>query len=70
MLTWNILNLIQQRFGKLDVDIFASNHNAKAELFYLLFWNPGCAEVDAFVENWGTHFGLFVPPHVCDKSRS
>jgi len=27
-------------------------------------WNPVCAGVDAFVENWGITFGLFVPPYV------
>jgi len=67
-LSWYILNLIQRRFGKNDVDWFASSHNAEADAFYSRFLNPCYVGVDAFVENWDTHFGLFVPP-ICLLSR-
>lgn len=57
-----LLDMIQQRFGQLQVDWFASNYNAKLPKFYSRFWNPSSSGVDAFVEFWGNEFGLFVPP--------
>ena len=66
--SWYILNLIQRRFGKIDVDWFAFNHNAKADVFLFKILESWLCRIDAFVENWGTHFGLFVPP-ICLISR-
>ena len=57
-----ILKLLQQKWGLLEVDWFASHHNAKLPLFYSRFWNPESAGVDAFTEYWGGKYGLFVPP--------
>ena len=57
-----VLDMIQQRYGQLQVDWFASNYNAKLQKFYSRFWNPSSSGVDAFAEFWGDQFGLFVPP--------
>ena len=57
-----IFNLIQEKFGALQTDWFASEYNAKLKRFYSRFWNPSCTGVDAFSENWGNEYGLFVPP--------
>jgi hypothetical protein len=63
---WGISNkllfMIKNRFGHLSVDWFASEHNAKLVKFYSRFWSPSSSGVDAFTENWGFEFGLFVPP--------
>ena len=60
-ISFDILDMIQNRFGELQVDWFASNYNKKLPIFYSRFWNPSCAGVDAFAEFWGNHFALFVP---------
>lgn len=61
-ISFAILGMIQNRFGALEIDWFASNYNKKLPIFYSRFWNPSCAGIDAFAEFWGNHFGLFVPP--------
>jgi hypothetical protein len=57
-----VFSLIESRFGKLSIDWFASEHNAKLPRFYSKFWNPSSLGVDAFTVNWTNEFGLFVPP--------
>ena len=57
-----IIHMIQSRWGSLDVDYFASEHNAKLPVFYTRFWGYKSTGVDAFTYDWGTVFGLFVPP--------
>ncbi|XP_060565226.1 uncharacterized protein LOC132724391, partial [Ruditapes philippinarum] len=57
-----LLFMIKTRFGHLSVDWFASEHNAKLVKFYSRFWSPSSSGVDAFTENWGFEFGLFVLP--------
>ena len=61
-ISFEILHLLRERWGMPEVDWFASAHNAKLPVFYSRFWNPGSSGVDAFTENWGSKFGLFVPP--------
>ena len=61
-ISFDILSLIQSRFGKLHVDWFASDHNAKLVNFYSRFWNPACSGVGLFAEFLGDQIGLFVPP--------
>jgi hypothetical protein len=58
----HILDLIQCRWGNLEIDFFASKHNAKLDCFYSRFLCEGTSGVDAFTYNWGNVFGLFVPP--------
>ena len=61
-ISFELLYLLQDRWGKLDVDWSASSYNAKLPDFFSRFWNEGSTGVDAFTENWGEAFGLFVPP--------
>ena len=59
----NLVSLIQDYFRiTLEVDWFASPHNAKLDMFYSRFWNEKCQGIDAFSETWSTKVGLFVPP--------
>ena len=44
------------------MDWFASNNNAKVEIFYARFWSEKSAGVDGFMENLGNCNGYFVPP--------
>ena len=60
-ISFELLYLLQDRWGKLDVDWFASSYNAKLPVFFSRFWNEGSTGMDAFTENWGEVFGLFVP---------
>ena len=61
-ISFELLYLLQDRWGKLDVDWSASSYyNAKLPVFFSRFWNEGSTGVDAFTENWGEVFGLFVP---------
>ena len=62
-ISFELLCLLQNRWGKLDVDWSASSYyNAKLPVFFSRFWNEGSTGMDAFTENWGEVFGLFVPP--------
>ncbi len=66
--TQSIFENIQSRWGKLEVDFFASEHNAKLPIFYSRFWCPRSAGVDAFTYDWKHVFGLFVPPVILVSS--
>lgn len=61
-ISFELLNLIQDKWGTLEIDYFASKHNAKLPVFFSRFWCENTAGIDAFTYNWGGHFGLFVPP--------
>lgn len=58
----NIFEMIEGRWGKLEIDYFASEHNAKLPVFYSRFWCEHTSGVDAFTYDWSKSFGLFVPP--------
>ena len=61
-ISFEILSLIQNRWGPLEVDYFASKHNAKLATFYSKFWCYQSSGVDAFTYDWSQYFGLYVPP--------
>ncbi|XP_052804489.1 uncharacterized protein LOC128234345 [Mya arenaria] len=63
-----IVDMVQNKWGNLEVDWFASDFNAKLPCFYTRFWNKGSSGIDAFTENWSGKFGLFVPP-ICILPR-
>ena len=63
-ISFEILSMIQNRWGNLDVDYFASEHNAKLAIFYSRFWCYKSSGVDAFTFDWSQSFGLYVPPIV------
>jgi hypothetical protein len=67
-ISFEVMDVIQQHWGVLDVDYFASEHNAKLSVFYSRFWCAGSAGVDAFTYDWGESFGLYVPP-ICLVTR-
>ena len=62
VILFEILSMLINRWGTLDIDYFASEHNAKLPVFYLKFWCYKSAGVDAFTFDWGQGFGLYVPP--------
>ena len=39
-ISFETMGMIINRFGSLQVDWFASEHNAKLPVFYSRFWNP------------------------------
>lgn len=57
-----LFSILQSKWGCLDVDWFASEHNAKLERFYTRFWCEKSSGVDSFAENWGGCNDYFVPP--------
>ncbi|XP_068240109.1 uncharacterized protein [Palaemon carinicauda] len=61
-ISFEIFDMIQARFGNIHIDWFASEHNAKLNSYYSRYWSPTCNGIDAFSEQWGGKFGLFVPP--------
>lgn len=61
-ISFSVMDMLQARWGALDVDFFASEHNAKLARFYSRFWSSKTSGVDAFTFDWGGVFGLFVPP--------
>jgi hypothetical protein len=61
-ISFKILNMLHDKWGVLQIDWFASDHNAKLPTYWSRFWNEGCAGVDAFSESWSCTLGLFVPP--------
>ena len=58
----SLLDMIQTRWGPLEVDFFASEHNAKLPVFFSRFWCEKSSGVDAFTVDWACFYGLFVPP--------
>jgi len=58
----SLLNITESKFGLLEVDWFASEHNRKLPIFFSWFWNPSSSGIDAFSERWSDKQGLFVPP--------
>ena len=61
-ISFEILSMLINRWGTLDIDYFASEHNAKLPVFFSKFWCYKSAGVDAFTFDWGQGFGLYVPP--------
>lgn len=61
-ISFEILSMIIDRWGRLDLDYFASEHNAKLPVFYSKFWCYKSSGVDAFTFDWSQSFGLYVPP--------
>ena len=61
-ISFEILDMIQCKWGELKIDWFASDYNAKLPIFYSRYWNEHSTGIDAFSQFWGDEFGLFVPP--------
>ena len=61
-ISFEILSMIENKLGSLDVEYFAAEHNAKLPLFYSKFWFYQSSSVDTFTYDWSQSFGLYVPP--------
>lgn len=58
-----VFHEIVRRFGQLDVDRFASAHNALLPVFYSEVWSPHSAGANAFTASWsGVRNYCFPPP--------
>ena len=53
---------IQDKFGRLEVDRFASGSNARLPRFDARFRCPGCETANTFTANWGNCFNWLCPP--------
>ncbi|XP_062621080.1 uncharacterized protein LOC134282689 [Saccostrea cucullata] len=53
---------ISREWGPYDIDLFASDYNAKVEKFCSRYWNPFSFAVDAFTLNWAGWNAWIVPP--------
>lgn len=70
---------IAKTFGPFDIDLFATNINAKCESFISRFPDPEAAVVDAFTVSWTNFYFYAFPPFslilralnkvICDKAE-
>ena len=51
-----------EKFGKPEIDLFATRLNAKCELYVSLIPDPNAFAVDAFTQNWNDIKGYAFPP--------
>jgi hypothetical protein len=60
-----MFQFVVSEFGPLEVDLFASGHNALLPVFFSEFWCPGSAGVNAFTVSWhGSSSYCFPPPRL------
>lgn len=58
----NAFREIKQVFGSPDIDLFASRHNAKCNMYISRNQDPDAVAIDAFTVNWkAKHFYAFPP---------
>lgn len=60
----NAFKEITRTFGKFDVDLFATNINAKCKKFISWYPDPEAMGVDAFTYNWEKFYFYAFPPFV------
>ena len=53
---------LQNKFGNLTIDRFASSSNKKLERFDARFHCPGVENVNTFTSHWGNEFNYLCPP--------
>ncbi|XP_033218301.1 uncharacterized protein LOC117173769 [Belonocnema kinseyi] len=53
---------IQKKFGRFDIDLFATNINKNFQKFISWFKDPESMAVDAFIVSWSTFFFYAFPP--------
>lgn len=61
-LSCHAFQTIVRRFGKPEIDLFASRANAKSAIFVSWFQEPDAFAVDAFTLNWSSKFFYAFPP--------
>ena len=63
---WSVLDwlfrFLDKKWGPYTVDRFASDYNAKCEIFNSRFWCPHTSGVDAFKQIWSNQANWVVPP--------
>ncbi|XP_021963322.2 uncharacterized protein LOC110858763 isoform X1 [Folsomia candida] len=73
MLNSSNFNLIKNKLGDPNIDLFASNLTRQCDCFVSWKPSPGCEWVDAFTQPWTTYFYAFPPfsliPRVLNKIR-
>jgi hypothetical protein len=57
-----VFRTVLKHFGPLDVDRFASAHNALLPIFFSEFWSPHSSGVNAFTEDWSVSRSFCFPP--------
>lgn len=61
-LNQNQFNMLKSRFGKFDIDLFATNINKKCEKFVSWHRDPESFVVDAFTIRWHQYYFYAFPP--------
>ena len=61
-ITSEFFALLEQYWGPHTIDCFTNFYNTTIIRFFLRFWNPGTAGVDAFFQSWQNENCLLVPP--------
>jgi hypothetical protein len=65
----SMFDFVLHEFGPLDVDRFASAHNALLPVFFSEFWCEGSSGVNAFTVSWhGTFSYCFPPPRLVART--
>lgn len=64
-------NLIVEKFGSPEIDLFANNNNARCNKYISRFPDPRAFSIDTFTSNWsGAYFYAFPPFAMVLKSLS
>ena len=61
-LSQEVFNVIQERWGKFDIDLFASRLNFKAHQYVSWRPDPGAQFINAFLMNWKPYNFYAFPP--------
>ena len=57
-----VFNAIQERWGKFNIDLFASRRNFKVPQYVSWRPNPGAQFINALLMNWKPHYFYAFPP--------
>ena len=61
-LSLEVFNVIQERWGKFDIDLFASRLNIKVLQYVSWRPDPGAQFINAFLMNWKRYYFYAFPP--------
>ena len=60
--TQRLINILEQRWGKISIDRFASDTNRKSKRFNSRYLFPETDSINAFSFDWSNEVNLPVPP--------
>ena len=63
-LSQEVFNAIQERWGKCDIDLFASRLNFKVPQYVSWRPDPGAQFINALLMNWKPHYFYAFPPFI------